>query len=193
MLAVTINDHAVWYPHECLRGTYEPGCTEPWVAELLTALLKANGLTTVLECGGYLGMTSAWFALTLEAMGGGSLTVAEWDAEVPERADAVQARLESLVVPHVEWRVVRDDACRVIASLASESIGFAFLDDDHTKAHVAEEIELLLPKMMPGGIVTGHDVFGSCDLRTEFAKFGGYAVDLPRLGLAGGLGVLQVP
>ena len=190
---VAFSEGSVFYPHECLRRTYEPGCTEPWVVELIAALLKANGLTTVLECGGYKGTTSAWLALTLEAMGGGVLTVAEWDAEAPERADETQARLESLAVPHVEWRVIRDDACRVIASLASESTGFAFLDDDHSKAHVQEEIELLLPKMQPGGIITGHDVWGSCDLQEVFAKFGGYSLNLPRLGLAGGLGILQVP
>jgi hypothetical protein len=35
-------------------------------------------------------------------------------------------------------------------------------------------------------------VFGVCDLQDVVGKFGGYSIDLPRLGPAGGLGVIQV-
>src|SRR5437867_2584763 len=47
-------------PLPCLReewdlGNYLSGSTEPWVVEILAALMKANNAKTVLECGGYLG------------------------------------------------------------------------------------------------------------------------------------------
>ena len=183
---------SVLYPHPTLANTYQPGSTEPWIVELLAALLKASGQKTVLELGGYIGITSAWLALTLAQMGGGDLTIAEYDPEAPERADAVQTRLEALNLTNVTWRVMRDDAVRVIRSLPDESLGLVYVDDNHEKAHVHEELDALIPKMVPGGLITGHDVWGTCELREVFERFGGYAIDLPRLGPAGGLGILQV-
>ena len=183
---------AASYPDSSLCDAYVPGSTEPWISELVCALLKASGRTRVLELGGFMGVTSAWLALTLEHMGGGSLTVAEWDPEAPERADWTQARLDALTVPKVEWKVVRSDALTVIRSFADESLDFVFCDDDHQKAHVTEEIQTLLPKMTQGGLIVGHDVYGSCDLQEVFTKFGGYSLDLPRLGTAGGLGMIQI-
>lgn len=171
------------------------GASEPWVQDLLCALLAAlrRDHPVVLECGGFLGHTSVELATMLQHTGGGSLIVAEWDPHAPDRADAVDAKLGELVIPHVDWRVVRSDALTVIRGLADASLDFAYLDDDHTPAHVQEEITALLPKMTPGGLITGHDCFGSCDLQVVFKTFGGYALDLPRLGPAGGLGILQVP
>lgn len=176
-----------------LEHDHVSGSTEPWIQYLVTALLISLQRThmTVLECGGFVGKTSARLATTLQAMGGGTLIVAEWDPEAPERADLTQAALEAVPCPSVEWRVRREDALSVIASLPDESVDFAFLDDDHSHAHVDEELRLLIGKMKVGGIICGHDVFGSCDLQQEFARYGGYSLDLPRLGAAGGLGLIQ--
>lgn len=170
------------------------GQTEAWVQQLVCSLLSAlqRDHPTVLECGGFMGHTSAKLAETLQRLGGGDLTVAEYDPDAPERADAVQAALERTPCGNVTWRVRREDAISVIKSFPDESISYAFLDDDHSKEHVNEEIHNLLPKMQIGGIITGHDVFGSCDLQEVFAKYGGYSLELPRLGPAGGLGVLQI-
>ncbi len=147
---------------------------------------------TVLECGGYLGSTSAKLAAALQRQGGGTLIIAEWDPEAPERADKVQAALEAVDCKDVSWVVRREDACSVIRSLPDESISFGFLDDDHSHGHVDEELRLLIPKMQIGGIITGHDCFGSCDLQQEFVRYGGYALDYPRLGAAGGIGLIQI-
>lgn len=171
------------------QGSYLTGCTEPWNVEILAALLKASNANTVLECGGYLGTTSAWLAMTLQSMGGGTLHVAELEAE---RAAACDKRLSEIPVPDVTWRVWHDDVFRVIAAQPDESLDFVWLDDDHTKEHVDQELAELIPKMRRGGLITGHDVWGSCDLQEIFVKHGGYALDFPKLGLAGGIGILQI-
>jgi predicted O-methyltransferase YrrM len=74
----------------------------------------------------------------------------------------------------------------------SEKYDLAWVDDDHTKPHVTRELMALIPKMNPGGLILLHDVFGSTDLQEVVRHFGGYSIKLPRLGPAGGLGVIQV-
>lgn len=171
------------------QGNYLSGSTEPWNVEVLAALLKASCARTVLECGGYLGNTSAWLAMTLQSMGGGVLHVAELEAE---RAAACDKRLSELPIGNVEWRIWHDDVFNVIAAQPDESIEFAWVDDCHEKPHVDRELTALIPKMRSKGLICGHDVVGSCDLQEIFVKHGGYALDLPKLGLAGGIGMIQV-
>ena len=186
--------HRAAFPEPGLRewwemGNYLTGCTEPWNVEILAALLKASCAETVLECGGYLGTTSAWLAMTLQQMGRGTLHVAEMDAE---RAAACDKRLSELPIPDVQWKVWQDDVFNVIASLPDESIDFAWVDDAHEKEHVDRELAALIPKMRRKGIITGHDVWGICDLQEIFVKHGGYALDFPQLGPAGGIGIIQI-
>lgn len=169
----------------------DAGDTEPWIGNLVAALLTASGARTVLETGAFQGKTSLRLMLALANLGGGALTACEID---PDRAGAVDALLRAQDTPerNVNWVVRCMDARDVIRSLAPQSLGFAFIDDDHQKAHVAEEIELLLPKMLPGGLLVFHDVYGVCDLQEVVAAYGGYSLDLPRAGPAGGLGIIQV-
>lgn len=169
-------------------GNYLSGSTEPWIVEVLAALLKASNAKTVLECGGYLGNTSAWLAWTLQRMGGGTFHIAELEAE---RAAACDKRLSEISLPDVVWRVWQDDVFNVIAAQPDESLDFTWVDDCHEKPHVDREIMALIPKMRRGGLITGHDVWGSCDLQEVFAKHGGYALDFPCLGAAGGIGIIQ--
>lgn len=170
------------------------GATEPWIQDLLVALLKAlqRPQPVVLECGGFLGHTSVVLAEALQAMGGGTLMVAEWDPEAPERATIITDRLSALTLPNVTWQVYAEDALAVIKRQPEYSVDLCYLDDDHTHAHVRAELEAVWPKMRTNGLICGHDVYGSCDLQQEFRALGGYALDLPRLGPAGGLGIVQV-
>lgn len=184
---------AVSYPHPSLVNSYEPGTTEPWIAEAVCGLLKAyGGAPTVLETGGFLGVTSAWLYLTLMRMGGGSLLVCDIEKA---RADAVAERLAPLAVKPspVALEVHHGDVLALIANTPSASFDFVWLDDDHQKHHVEQEIVSLWPKMKPGGIICFHDVWGVCDLQSLVKKYGGVALDLPKLGPAGGLGILQIP
>ena len=169
------------------------GSTEPWVQDLLVALLKAlqRPSPAVLETGSYLGHTSVRLLHALQEIGRGSLTVAEWDPEAPERADQTQARLEQ-AGGSIPWHVVRSDALAVIRDSPDDSLDFVFLDDNHQHEHVAAELEALMPKIRAGGLITGHDQYGICQLHEEFAKYpNSISLDLPALGPAGGLGIIQ--
>lgn len=179
----------VRYPHPSLEGTYQPGVTEGWIAQLASAFLVASGGSAVFESGGFQGVTSAWLALTLERMGGGELIVAEIDQE---RAMGIHDRLGNLGLKETDVSIRNADALNVIAALPNDCLDLAWIDDDHQKHHVDEEIQAIWPKMRSGGIILFHDVFGSVDLQEVVRKYQGYAIDLPRLGPAGGIGVLQV-
>jgi predicted O-methyltransferase YrrM len=123
-------------------------------------------------------------------MGGGDLTVAEIDLG---RAAQINSRLDALDLPNTTWAVLATDVMQVIASLPDKWIDMVWLDDDHEEFHVRSEITALWPKVKPGGLIVGHDVFGSVNLQKVFKHFGGLALDLPRLGPAGGIGIIQIP
>ena len=169
-------------------GPYVAGVTEPWITELVGALCKAVGAHTVLETGSFLGHTTAHLATCLQRRGGGRLIACEID---PVRAKGVHERLAGLAIPDVVHTVYAQDVLQVIAGLPDGSLDFAFVDDDHQATHVAVEIDALLPKLRKGGLLTFHDVYGSCDLKRVVNAYGGYSLDFPRNGPAGGLGVLQ--
>lgn len=171
-----------------IQGGYEAGATEPWIAHLISALVIARGAETVLETGAFQGHTTVVLGRALEVLGGGTLIACEMD---PERARAVEARLD-FGPNKVHWTVRAEDALTVIRSLPDQWLDVAFIDDDHRVEHVAEEINALWPKMSAGGLMLFHDVYGSCDLQALVNRSGGYSLDLPRCGPAGGLGILQV-
>lgn len=175
------------------------GATEPWIQDILVALLKGlqRPNPTVLECGGFLGHTSSRLLHALKEIGSGNLIIAEYDPDAPQRALAIDERLSAEFpeynVSKLTWRVRHEDAVSVIRSLPDESLDLVYLDDTHTHEHVDEELRAVFPKCRAGAIVCGHDVHGSTDLQQEFKRYGGIALDLPRLGPAGGLGIIQVP
>lgn len=182
--------HGVTYPHPNLENIYESGCAEPWTTQLIASMLIASNQRNVLETGCFTGQTSAWLACALERLGGGELTVVDID---PERVRLASERLAGLDLKTVKVNVVEADVLRFLPTLPNKSIGYAWVDDNHEHHHVAQELYLLWDKMKPGGIITGHDVMGSCNLQVEFKKFGGICLDLPRLGAAGGIGIIPIP
>ena len=165
---------------------HEPGSTEPWVSRLVHDFIIARGARTVLETGCFKGATSVWIAEALSKMGGGTLVACEIDDYrswgTSNRLSPYDGRVRIIIQGgHVLHYLNHTD----------DRFDLAWVDDCHEKAHVTKELMLLIPKMNPGGLVLLHDVFGVCDLQDVVAKFGGYSIDLPRLGPAGGIGIIQ--
>jgi hypothetical protein len=168
---------------------HQPGDTEPWISRLVGDFVVATGARTVLETGGFRGSTSVYLLDALTRLGaGGDLTVCEIDLK---RAVEIEGRLRSIqsVIPYAVLGIDVLDFLRT----TTDRFDLAWVDDDHTKGHVTRELMLLMPKMNKGGLILLHDVYGSCDLKTVVQQFGGYSLNLPRLGPAGGLGLIQCP
>jgi predicted O-methyltransferase YrrM len=151
------------------------------------SFIIATGARTVLETGCFMGGTSVWIMDALWRLTGGDFHMCEID---PERLAATEKRLYSKY-PTVSRYAHAGDVLDYLRT-TEDRFDLAWVDDEHTKPHVFKELQLLLPKMNEGGLILGHDVWGSCDLQEVFQKFGGYSIDLPRLGPAGGLGIIQV-
>lgn len=182
--------HGIVYPHESLIEAYESGCAEPWTTQVVTSLLIASNQRNVLETGSFTGQTSAWLAMALQRLGGGTLTTVDID---PERVQKTAERLNGLPLDRVQCRCVESDVLLYLPMLEPKSVGFAWIDDLHEAFHVEREVNLLWDKMVPGGIMLFHDVHGHHQLKNVVNKYGGYSIDLPRLGASGGLGILQIP
>ena len=133
-------------------------------------------------------------------MGGGRYIGVDLE---PERQQATVNRLAKLHLPDVQWEVLNANSLSVLRSLPARSVEFAWVDDDHTPEHVAEELELLCRPtlretavMAPSGIVTMHDVYGDGTmpgLAGVCASYHGSSLRFPRLGRLGGLGIIQLP
>ncbi len=166
---------------------HEPGSTEPWISQLVAQFAVARGARSILETGCFKGATSVCLADALVAMGGGDLHLCDLDRE---RLASASERVSDLAFDAVKVHPWPGD---VITFLRACKMRFdlAWVDDDHDKKHVTRELQFLYPLMNPGGLILLHDVFGSCDLQSVVQEFGGYSIDLPRLGPAGGIGVIQ--
>lgn len=161
---------------------YTSGSTEPWIAEILVSLIRGIRATEVLELGAFEGKTTGWLAAATT----GTVTAVEADAT---RLSKAAGSLQDC--PNIRW--VCGDTIRFLQGKPAEpTFDFAFVDDDHTYAHVSEELDLLLPRMKRGGIIAMHDVLGSFGLSRLVHKHGGIVLHTPLLHAAGGLGLISV-
>lgn len=168
-----------------------PGSAEPWVSRLVHSFIIATGAQTVLETGCYQGGTAVWIIDALQRLGGGRLHLCEID---PERMKATSLRVTepaTIAGSGVSIDFHQGDVLDYLRT-TKDRFDLAWVDDNHEKKHVEKELMLLYPLMNPGGIILGHDVWGTCDLQDVFKKFSGFSVNLPRLGAAGGVGIIQV-
>lgn len=83
-----------------------------------------------------------------------------------------------------DWRVILRRCCseKGIAEIPNGSIGFAYVDGDHSYEAVLRDLEALLPKMQPGGWLCGHDYcmcndFGVVRAVSVFCHVHGLEVD----------------
>lgn len=169
--------------------THRPGSAEPWVSRLVHAFIIAIGARTVLEAGSFRGGTSAWIMDALSRLGGGVFHMVEID---PKRMEETVRRIGTESHAGVRKHFHTGDVLDFLR-LTTNTFDLAWVDDNHEKEHVRQELTLLYPKMNPGGIILGHDVWGWCDLQEVFREHGGFSLNLPRLGAAGGIGMIQVP
>lgn len=164
------------------------GSAEPWTAQFLYGLILALRPHLVIETGCYLGHTTAWIADAMERLGGGTLHAIDVDPNRIMQAKSYVDRL-NLQKVFMAWHI--NHCFNAIMDFPPDSIDFAWVDDDHGAEHVSQELDLLIPKMAPGGVIALHDVFGEFNLAPVMAAHGGFNLALPVLHKSGGVGLWQ--
>jgi len=179
------------FPHPILEeawkeGKYLSGSTEPWTQQLIAALAKSIEATRILETGTFLGYTTLWLAVALKKQLGedGFILSIENDKARARKAEDLLRKFKPTFVIQADIIDFLQDTI--------QTYDFAFLDDNHEAGHVDKEIELLKPKMKKGGLICVHDVMGPFGLSGVVTKHHGFNLDLPKLHVGGGLGVIQV-
>lgn len=117
---------------------------------LLYDIIKKNGYTRGLEIGTSNGYSALWLGLAFKETGGKLITI---EIE-PHRAREAQGNFEHAGLEDIiESRV--NDALVEISTLEGK---FDFVFIDAWKPDYKKYLELVLPKMKPGGVITAHNV-----------------------------------
>lgn len=156
---------------------YMAGSTEPWTVSVIQALIELYEPKRILELGTFEGLTTE---AILEVAGDAEV----WTVDIEDR------RLYR--GPGANF--VEEDAITFLSRPeTANAFDFVFVDDDHTREHVEQELGLLIGRVMrPGGLIVMHDVIGPFNLADLVAEHGGIIIDLPLLHAAGGLGIIRV-
>ena len=116
----------------------------------LRMMAAASRATRALEIGGANGYSAIWIGLAMRETGG-RLTTIEFD---PDRAKAAAANIRRAGLSDVVT-VVSGDAFKEIPKLAGE-FDFVFLDA--WKRDYKRFLDLVLPRLVPGGVFLAHNV-----------------------------------
>ena len=176
---------SIEFPHDKLIEAwederYKEGSTEPWTQYLIASFVKSMGAKNVLETGTFHGFTTAWLAST------GAQIVS---VDLEDRGG--ETFVSECGYDNVMFRL--GDALEAMRNLPLDSFDIVFIDDDHHWPHVRKEILAAQRIVRPGGLILLHDaIAGAWGHRYPLHEFGGVCVDLPKLHLAGGLGIISV-
>lgn len=187
-------DEASWRCHaanDCKPFEHEPGDTETYISRLVADFVIATGALSVLETGAFRGATTAWILQSLGSLQRGHLTICEID---PSRTQALRDRFG---LAGGQLTIHEGDVLQFLRT-TDQTFDLCWLDDSHEERHVRKELELLYPKMRPGALILMHDVCGVCPgnqypLGRICNEFGGYVLNIGRMGPAGGLGLIAIP
>lgn len=128
----------------------------------LRVMAASSGATRALEIGGANGYSAIWIGLGLRQTGG-HLTTIEYD---PARAKTAAANIRRAGLSDVVT-VVPGDAFKVIPTLHGE-FDFVFLDA--WKRDYKRFLDMVFPRLTPGGLFLAHNVVNKQSEMTDFLE-----------------------
>jgi hypothetical protein len=178
------------------------GITEPTVSQVLYAIAIANKPTgqlphapyLIVETGVRFGASACWLALAAKATGGIYLGF----EMMPGFVDFVNGVFEHHGLHRCSKIICGKAPEDVTKQISENSIDLLFLDDDHSGAHVRQEITAFWPLIRPGGIMAFHDVLGAFSIWDLIKPLGGIKLvhqPFNQMGQVafGGLGIVRKP
>lgn len=172
-------------------AAYRDGSTEPWTADLIAALVRATKPANLVETGTFRGLTTKALLDAMSTYAGEHGSVIRTIDNDADRCRRAADWLGSLPFAQgVGYEILCGDALAFLRELPEGSIDFLFLDDTHEASHVHQEVVAGLRALRPRGLMVLHDVIGPYGLDTVVKQYSGVCLDLPRLHVAGGLGLI---
>ena len=186
---------ALFLEHHYRQGGVWNGNTELPVSFLLYTLALANRAKVIVETGVNNGAgATLWLAFAALANGGVYHGVDIDNAALGRADEAIRQ-----AIPTAIFHMYKGNALDVLPqAFPSGGIDLLFVDDDHHRAQVEQEIRTFLPLLTPGGLLLFHDVVGvhERDVWEPLRAAGGIRL-VTHAHLAnkpfGGLGLLQRP
>jgi len=151
----------------CLGATWRMQNVPPDDGRLLRVMAAATKSKRALEIGTSNGCSGLWISLGLVETGG-SLVTLEID---PRRVALARKNFQAAGVAR-RVRVIQGDALATLKRL-SGPFDFVFIDAD--KSQYVRYLELIYPKLAPGGVILAHNVVDMAhELRDFFKKLASY-------------------
>jgi len=66
------------------------------------------------------------------------------------------------------FTIIKDTSVNAATLFGNETLDFVYIDADHTYGAVKDDLEAWVPKVRPGGVVSGHDYFDGLYLGIHF-------------------------
>lgn len=129
---------------------------------LLYDIVKEHGYKRGLEIGTSNGYSALWLGLAFKENGGELITI---EIESQRAREAQENFRHAGLEDVIESRV--NDALREIPTLEGK---FDFVFIDAWKPDYRKYLELILPKMSPGGVITAHNVTSQGSVMQEFLE-----------------------
>lgn len=145
-------------PHDSVLGWFD----WPELYARMVLAVPDDSCAHFVECGTYCGKSAAYMGSMLRAHPKKRILFETWDdwSGVPGRLSGEElaaaawdnlARYRNVVVQRV------GECISAASEYADGSLGFVFLDDDHSEEHVLAELRAWWPKVSDGGTLAGHD------------------------------------
>ena len=141
----------------------------PWVdANMLDKTLKdfpENGVAV--EIGSWTGFSTSLIGLIIKEKKGQFFTIDNFIG-LPDIEGSEKGYIKEILNSNIDRLELKDHvtildghADEFVKMFDDESIDFMFIDGDHRYSQVSKDIKNWLPKIKPGGILSGHDFDGA--------------------------------
>ncbi|MHA2067111.1 MAG: class I SAM-dependent methyltransferase [Candidatus Thorarchaeota archaeon] len=145
--------------------------TEPVHLEKIYSIIVERGYTLCAELGTHIGGSLMYIASAIQENGGGTAIGIDHSQELLNETRKNFNKFRD-TFPDVELITHCEKLPSGINRLP-DNLDFVFIDDLHDADHVAQELDMLMPKMKVGSTITGHDISNPAGIGEAFLAYNG--------------------
>jgi predicted O-methyltransferase YrrM len=162
--------------------------TQPEMGRFFCWLAEKRAPSLVVEIGTAFGISTRYWAEGIKAAHGGRLLTFEANDTWHKIASAHLADYEGIVVTNGELFEVSIDSCL----RPGEKIDIAFVDAIHTDDAVSRQIEILIQRLNPRGLILVDDISFSDDMKRCWSKWASDARVSASVAVSDRVGIIEL-